>query len=108
MKDLLEVMTGTLIDDDKLLTLAELCRSCSVPAEAINDMIEFGIIEPRGDTAPQWRFAGGCLWRVTTVVRLQRDLEVNLAGAALALDLLEEVRELRRQLRVDQSGSNDL
>jgi len=99
MKESLEVMSGTLIDDDKLFTLADLCRSCSVPAEVINDMIEYGIIEPSGDTVAQWQFAGGCLWRVTTVVRLQRDLEVNLAGAALALDLIEEVRELRRQLR---------
>ena len=102
MKESLEVMTGTLIDDDKLFTLADLCRSCSVPAEVINDMIEYGIIEPRGDTVAHWQFAGGCLWRVTTVVRLQRDLEVNLAGAALALDLIEEVRELRRQLKINQ------
>jgi chaperone modulatory protein CbpM len=102
MKESLEIMTGALIDDDKLFTLADLCRSCSVPAEVINDMIEYGIIEPSGDTVAQWQFASGCLWRVTTVVRLQRDLEVNLAGAALALDLIEEVRELRRQLKINQ------
>jgi chaperone modulatory protein CbpM len=71
-------------------------------------MIEFGIIEPRGESAAKWQFSGGCLWRVTTVVRLQRDLEVNLAGAALALDLIEEVRELRRQLRAGQPGSHKL
>ena len=105
MKESLEVMTGTLIDDDKLFTLADLCRSCGVPAEVINDMIEYGIIEPSGDTAAHWQFAGGCLWRVTTVVRLQRDLEVNLAGAALALDLIEEVRELRQQLRASKQRS---
>ena len=108
MKGALEIMTGTLIDDDKLLTLADLCRSCGVPAEVINDMIEFGIIEPQGESAAKWQFSGGCLWRVTTVVRLQRDLEVNLAGAALALDLIEEVRELRRQLRVGQPGLHKL
>jgi len=105
MKESLEIMTGTLIDDDKLFTLADLCRSCGVPAEVINDMIEYGIIEPSGDTAAHWQFAGGCLWRVTTVVRLQRDLEVNLAGAALALDLIEEVRELRQQLRASKQRS---
>jgi hypothetical protein len=30
---------------------------------------------------------------------LQRDLGVNLAGAALALDLLERIEGLQRQLR---------
>ena len=99
MKDPHEIMTGTLIDDDRLLTLADLCRACGVHAEVITDMVEYGIIEPSGDTAGHWQFTGGCLWRVTTVVHLQHDLEVNLAGAALALDLIEEVRELRRQIK---------
>jgi len=99
MKDSREIMAGTLVDDDQLFTLADLCQSCGVPAEVIANMVEFGIIEPRGDIVTKWQFTGGCLWRVTTVVRLQRDLEVNLAGAALALDLIEEVRDLRRQLR---------
>jgi chaperone modulatory protein CbpM len=31
-------------------------------------------------------------------VRLQRDLGVNLAGAALAIDLLDQLDELRRRL----------
>lgn len=93
------MMTSMLIDDDQLFTLADLCRSCGVHAEMISEMVEYGIIEPQGESVAKWQFTGGCLWRVTTVVRLQRDLEVNLAGAALALDLLEEVRELRRQLK---------
>ena len=108
MTESLEIMTGTLIDDEQLFTLADLCRSCSVPAEVINDMIEIGIIEPQGESAAKWQFSGGCLWRVTTVVRLQRDLEVNLAGAALALDLIEEVRELRRQLKAGQLDTYNL
>jgi len=33
-------------------------------------------------------------------LRLQRDLGLNLAGAALALELLDEVEALRAQLRV--------
>jgi chaperone modulatory protein CbpM len=108
MKNSLEIMKGTLVDDDKLLTLADLCRACGVHAEVITDMIEYGIIEPSGDTAGHWQFTGGCLWRVTTVVRLQHDLEVNLAGAALALDLIEEVRELRRQLKAGQQDKHNL
>jgi chaperone modulatory protein CbpM len=36
---------------------------------------------------------------VQRVVRLQRDFGVNLPGAALALELLEEVERLRRNVR---------
>ena len=99
MKNSHELMIATLVDDDQLFTLADLCRACDVHAEMITDMIEYGIIEPRGEVTAKWLFKGSCLWRVATVVRLQRDLEVNLAGAALALDLIEELRDLRRQLR---------
>ena len=34
--------------------------------------------------------------RIQRVIRLQHDFEVNLPGAALALDLLEEIERLRR------------
>lgn len=108
MTDSLEVMTGSLVDDDKLFTLADLCRSCGVPAEVVTEMVAYGIIEPCGETVTKWQFSGSCLWRVTTVVHLQRDLDVNLAGAALALDLLEEVRELRRQLKAGKRDTHKL
>ncbi|MFZ2170689.1 MAG: chaperone modulator CbpM [Methylococcaceae bacterium] len=32
--------------------------------------------------------------------RLQRDLGVNLAGIALALDLMEELESLRAQMKI--------
>ena len=44
------------------------------------------------------RFRGASLPRARVAVRLTRDLEVNTAGVALALDLLDEIAELRSQL----------
>lgn len=38
--------------------------------------------------------------RALVALRLQEDLGVNLAGAALALQLLEELETLRSRLRV--------
>ena len=38
------------------------------------------------------------------VGRLQRELEVNLAGVALALDLMEEIQQLRRRLQRLERG----
>ena len=105
MKAVHDLITATLVDDEQLFTLAELCRACDVHAEVITDMVDYGIIEPCGESTERWQFSGGCLWRVTTVVRLQRDLEVNLAGAALALDLLEELRDLRRQIKLAGQGN---
>jgi chaperone modulatory protein CbpM len=40
------------------------------------------------------------LRRARTALRLQRDLEINLPGVALALELMEELERLRRELRM--------
>ncbi len=100
MKQENDIMAGLLLDEACLLTLGELSRACRVHAEWIVDLVEQGIIEPSGGDLRHWRFSGSCVIRVMRVQRLQRDLGVNLAGAALALDLLDEVRRLRRHLAV--------
>lgn len=96
----LAVLTGILLDDTTLVTMTELCHSCDVTNDAIVEMVEYGILEPSGDGPPHWCFQASSLRRVTTAKRLQRDLGVNLAGAALALDLLERIERLEAKLRL--------
>lgn len=99
-KDILKLLSVDVVEDDPAITLAELCQYCSLPAEQVITMIEFGIIEPiqPQETSCRWHFTGKSLLRVQTVVRLQRDLGVNLEGAALAIELLDEVKILRQMV----------
>jgi chaperone modulatory protein CbpM len=85
-----------LLDDSVEFSLAELCAACSVSEQVVIEIVAEGIVEPLGRDHAQWRFSGAALARVHRVMRLQHDFGVNLAGAALALDLLEEVERLRR------------
>jgi len=89
----------TILDEDEEITLSQLCRACTVRAEAVQAMVEEGILEPIGSELHPWRFPGTSIRRVRIVVRLQRQLDVNLAGAALALELLERIEKLEAQLR---------
>ena len=98
-KVVMELLTGELLEDDVELSLAELCRASRLPAERVMEYVELGIIEPAGRSSGAWRFSGVCLNRIRTVRRLEHDLEVNLAGAALVLDLLDEIEALRARLR---------
>ncbi len=91
-------LTGQVLDDRDVVTLSELCRSCTVETETVIMLVDEGIIEPVGERTEQWRFSVGSLRRVKTVIHLQRDLGVNLAGAALALELLDRIRRLERRL----------
>ena len=95
--DLTEMPVDNL-DETPVLTLGELCRACTVHAEWIIELVDEGIIEPSGRRREQWRFYGASLHRVKAVKRLQRDLGVNLAWAALALELMDEVARLRQRV----------
>ena len=88
-----------LIDEQTTFTLVELCRSCAVEAEFIEALIEQGILEPTGRRGRHWCFPSSSLRRTRVTLHLQRDLGVNLAGAALALDLLERIEELNARVR---------
>ena len=94
------ILTGIIVEDSTEFTLGELSRACGMPAEWNLSLVEEGVIEPVGDDQAHWYFRGYCLRRVRIVQRLQSDLGLNLAGAALALELLEEVEALRHRIAV--------
>ena len=87
-----------IIDSDARYTLREVCELCGADERIVVAMIREGIVEPRGE-GKELRVDGSALRRIRVAVRLQRDLGINLPGAALALDLLEELESLRRRLR---------
>ena len=92
-------VSGEVLDETLELSLAELCQACRISTEEVIKLVEEGIVEPRGRTATDWRFQGVYVHRVYRAVRLHRDLGVNWPGAALALDLLEEIEALRARLK---------
>jgi chaperone modulatory protein CbpM len=59
-----------------------------------------GVLSPAGGSPQDWRFSGDSLKRAKTAARLMHDLELNLPGVALALNLLEELDRLRSQLHL--------
>jgi chaperone modulatory protein CbpM len=92
-------LTGLNLDEVENLTLCELSRACAMHAEWVIELVEEGVLEPAGRGVTYWRFPGSSLRRACIAARLQRDLGINLAGVALALDLLDEIETLHRRLR---------
>ena len=93
------ILSGELIEHDVEFTAEELCRTCTLQFDHIVAYVEEGVLEPRGESHEEWRFSISSIRRVRTAMRLQRDLGVNLAGAALALELLERIAELEKRPR---------
>ena len=92
-------LTTLILEEQSELTLADICRACAIDEVVIIEMVEEGVLTPAGEAPAQWRFSGLHLQHAKVAVRLQRDLGVNLQGAALALQLLEEMEQLRARLR---------
>ena len=87
-------------DIEYSLSLVEISRCCGVETEAILVLTEEGVLSPHGTTPGEWQFGSADLGRALSALRLERDLGINPAGAALAIDLLDEMQQLRERVRL--------
>jgi chaperone modulatory protein CbpM len=93
------VTNAAVVETELDFSLGELCRACGTGADLIEALVLEGILAPRGSRALPWRFEGSDLPRARRATRLMLELELNAAGTALVLDLVEEVEALRSRLR---------
>lgn len=106
------LLKGVLLDESYELSFQELCDACAGTEEWIVQLVEEGALEPLNFTesvqqATQWRFTAISLQKVRTAQRLQRDLQINPAGVALALELLEQIDQLQTQLHCLQISEHN-
>lgn len=98
VKQTTDILSGRIVEDETRLTLRQLCDTCSVRAEYIIELVDEGFIEPSGVEKSHWCFNGVSIRRVQKAKRLQHDLGINLAGVALAVELIDEIEQLRALL----------
>ncbi len=92
MKEIIIVADYT---ENTALTVPEICEIFNIEANLLRDYASYDIISPRGGSPDEWVFTMTELKRLRTAIRLQRDLELNYAGIALVMQLLEEMEDLR-------------
>jgi chaperone modulatory protein CbpM len=91
---------GSIVEHDVHMTMVELAQATQTPEDLIMAWVSEGVLSPAGASPEDWRFSGNSLQRAKTAARLMHDLELNLPGVALALNLLEELDQLRTQLQL--------
>jgi len=82
------------------MNLDEFILASGVAGDTLLLMIEEGILSPHEDTAGEWRFELQMIFTARRAVRLHRDLEIDWCGIALALELLDELEQLRDENRI--------
>ena len=86
------------LHEQRTYSLTEVCSQCRLEREVLITLVKEGLIRPQGTAPEQWRFPVTTVERIHVALRLQNDLDLNLPGTVLAVDLLDEVKALRRRV----------
>lgn len=101
------ILEGQMLDESMWLGFPEFCTRLRVERHWVVELVDVGLLEPRGAAPDSWVFPASALARARAAARLADDLGVNAAGAAVILDLLEERRHLQRRLRGLEQASGE-
>jgi len=89
---------GSVVEIEVHMSIVELSHASRTPEDLIMSWVSEGVLSPTGSSPQDWRFSGESLRRAKTAAHLTHDLELNIPGVALTLDLLDEINRLRSQL----------
>jgi chaperone modulatory protein CbpM len=91
---------ASVVENEIHMSIVELSHASRTPQELIMSWVSEGVLSPAGSSPEDWRFSGDSLRRAKTAAHLTHDLELNVPGVALALDLLDEIAQLRARLNL--------
>lgn len=86
------------LEGDRLYTFDYAALVTETSTVVIERFVALGLIEPIGTMLHVREIA-----RIAQIQRLRQDLGLNLVGAAMVLDMAQEIAQLRAQLRGYQS-----
>ncbi len=85
-------------EQDILLSFEEFVDACGSQSEWVIALIEENVISVEGSPRLA-RYTGLQLGRMRRAQRLHRDFDASAQATALILELLDEIEQLRKQLR---------
>lgn len=92
--------------DQAALSLHEFARHCRTSPQWVIEHVQTGVFhcdaQPAQQSAEHWRFSSQTLVRARRIAHLEHCFDADPQLAALTTDLIEEVQQLRRQLRALQ------
>lgn len=90
--------------EDQSYSLPELQEICRLEQHRIIEFIEYEVIVAESEDRRRFNYVQ--LDRLKKACRLQRDLEINTPGVALALDLLDTIEKLKSDIELLRRHQN--
>ena len=95
------IITGTLMDDNTIdISFTQVCHLYHIPEEVLIELLEYGLFNEVTQPTKQVAFNPSMLNRIQSARRLQDDLDVNLPGVVLILELRDELERMRNELNI--------
>ncbi|KTD74691.1 chaperone modulator CbpM [Legionella waltersii] len=95
-----KLIVGVVIEETTTYTFVEICQKYQIPEELLIEMIEQGFFPEQSTNPNELKVNQKSLQRIESAFRLHRDLGINLPGVTLALDLLDEIEKMRKELDI--------
>jgi len=83
--------------EEQPVELAVIARQAGVRVSVVRHYVAFGLFERCSGSNEVPLFEPSCAGRLAKAERLRRDLGLNYAGAVLACELVDRIRELEQQ-----------
>lgn len=93
------VIVGVLLDEYKI-SFVEICQIYKISEDNLIEILDHGLISDISYVNPQSEFDRQMLERILRALRLQYDLGINAAGVVLALELMDELDSVAKELDV--------
>ncbi len=94
------IFSDVIVGEKMTLTLTEFEHRYNVDEAFLNEMLEHGMLVANKSEAEKMILDIEGLHRIESALRLRRDLEVNMPGIALVLDLLDQLHHVQGELQV--------
>ncbi len=85
-------------EGDRLYTFEYAASATQTSIAVVERFVALGLISPIGEMLRLRDVA-----RISQILRLRQDLGLNLVGAAMVIDMAQEIAQLRAQLQAYQS-----
>jgi chaperone modulatory protein CbpM len=87
------------LDDRQVVTVAELCRACSLSAAELQELVDYGVLMPLREAESEMRFSAAWVLPLRRAARLRSDFDLDLYAVSLLLRCIERIEGLESELQ---------
>lgn len=96
-----KILSG-LIMGEKKISFIQVCKIYHISEKWLSELLEYGLIESSEKKLSDLTFDEHLLAKVQKAHRFYEDLDVNIPGVLVILDLLEELDKTKKELDILQ------